>query len=145
MLIHVVNKKIEKIKNLETVPIKLNCNAVPDGLYLYDLERNSLKSLNLDLEADYLLAVQAAKKDCIRKSSKYKYEVFDFKWPAKRFYELGDQKIAELAYEIIEFECSEEEAAKYKGYIISFENNLAKAYRYKLSKMYVNGVPQLQI
>ena len=115
MLIHVANKKIQKIKNLGTTPIKLNCNAIPDGLYLYNSEKNSLKLLDLDLETDYLLAIQAAKKDCIRKSSKHKYEVFDFKWPAKRFYELGDQKIAELAYEIIEFECSEEEAAKYKG------------------------------
>lgn len=125
-----------------------------DGLYICDVEKSSI----LDIERillqetvhtqgdkssirwiltpkDYYRITEILQVDCFNYSYETGYTCFNFKKPAKRFYELGTE--AELAYGEVEFNCGEEEAYKYKYNAISCENGVVRAYRYKFTFFYM--------
>lgn len=139
---------------IQEVPKNLDFSGMDEGLYILtknesgkitskridvgrirdDYDRENIK-LSIYNKKEYEEICKILNVDCITFSNQKDWIAFSIKYPVKRFYELGSRP--ELAYGIIEFEISKEEAEKYKLNLIEYKNGIAKAYRYKFSFYYM--------
>lgn len=127
---------------VQKIPRKPILRNLKDGLYIYDEEKNKLREIELTegkyivKEKDYKELIEILGADIITYSNKG-WMCFNIKKNVGKIYNLGDKEVADLAYEIIEFPISEDEYKRYKLNLISYDNGIAKAYRYKFSFYYM--------
>lgn len=127
---------------VQKIPKKSILRNLRDGLYIYDEEKNKLREVELTegkyivKESDYKEMIEILGADIITYSNKG-WMCFNIKKNVGKIYNLGDSEVAKLAYEEIEFPITEDEYKRYKLNLISYNNGIAKAYRYKFSFYYM--------
>lgn len=127
---------------VQKIPRKSILRGLKDGLYIYDEAKNKLREIELTegkyivKEEDYKEMIQILGADVITYSNRG-WMCFNIKKNVGKIYNLGDKEVANLAYEIIEFPISEDEYKRYKLNLISYNNGIAKAYRYKFTFYYM--------
>lgn len=136
----VFNVDNNKYYDIGRVEKEVNLSGFDDGLYIlssnpkWKVKLVRTQDNRIVEHTDYCRIVDILKAGIINYTSKYKWCCFSIKPPAKKFYDLGDSS---LAYEIIEFNCTEAEAKKYQHNLLSYVDGVARAYRYKFTFYYM--------
>lgn len=151
-------KNIYSIWNTDTemycqkIPKHIDISDVEEGLYIMNIgnkvtlkridvgrirDENGRENIKLSIynKSDYEEICQILGVDVVTFSNRKDWIGFSLKFPVKKFYELGTDP--NIAYEVIEFECTPEEADKYKLNLLEYKDGVAKAYRYKFSFYYM--------
>lgn len=136
----------------QDIPRHIDISDIDEGLYILSLKdkttirridvgkirdefgRENIK-LSIYNKSDHDEMCKILGVDVVTFSNKKDWIGFSIKYPVRKFYELGTAP--EVAYKIIEFECSPEEREKYKLNLLEYKDGVAKAYRYKFSFYYM--------